>query len=339
MYRLMIKTHNKTNLKYLCITKRIDWINYTGSGSQWIKHLKKHGFDFSTELIFQSEDYEEFLGVCLITSEKLNVALSNEFANIIPETGYENDNGYCNLELFWKYASEEVKQEIYKKRNDTLMSNGNHWSVSDKRQDVIESISKANSKFFANLSLEERRLMTEKARAKALKVLEDKTSEKYILWKSKLSSALKEYYINAPREIISEKNRKARLNTSEESKAARKEKIQELYKSGKYDYIFKRYSEERKGIDNPAAKLITWMGIVYTKMKFESEFGKIDSPDIKDCFDNRSDCFIMYTDDIEYSRTECPHCGKFTDKKPSSFKRWHFDNCKKKDKNEKIDRN
>lgn len=40
-YKLMIKTHNKTNLKYLCITKRDDWKGYTGSGGIWKTTNKK----------------------------------------------------------------------------------------------------------------------------------------------------------------------------------------------------------------------------------------------------------------------------------------------------------
>jgi len=28
MYRLMIKTHNKTKLKYLCVNNRKNWKNY-----------------------------------------------------------------------------------------------------------------------------------------------------------------------------------------------------------------------------------------------------------------------------------------------------------------------
>ena len=32
-YKLMIKQHNITGLKYLCITKKDDYVKYTGSGS------------------------------------------------------------------------------------------------------------------------------------------------------------------------------------------------------------------------------------------------------------------------------------------------------------------
>lgn len=31
-YKLMIKTHNVTGKKYLCITRRDDYISYKGSG-------------------------------------------------------------------------------------------------------------------------------------------------------------------------------------------------------------------------------------------------------------------------------------------------------------------
>ena len=51
MYYLLLKTHNKTGLKYLCQTKKKDPIKYSGSGTRWLRHLKKHGFDFETKIL------------------------------------------------------------------------------------------------------------------------------------------------------------------------------------------------------------------------------------------------------------------------------------------------
>jgi hypothetical protein len=51
-----VKTHNKTGLKYLGFTKQKDPHKYTGSGKRWLNHLNKHGFDYSTELLYEGED-------------------------------------------------------------------------------------------------------------------------------------------------------------------------------------------------------------------------------------------------------------------------------------------
>ena len=53
MYYLLLKTHSKTGLKYLCQTKRKDPVAYHGSGTRWIRHLRSHGFDFSTKISTQ----------------------------------------------------------------------------------------------------------------------------------------------------------------------------------------------------------------------------------------------------------------------------------------------
>lgn len=118
MYRLMIKPHNITNKKYLCVTIRKKWEEYTGSGIAWNRHLIKYGYNFSTELLFETEDFEEFCKVSLVTSVSLNVVLSEEFANLIPENGGDYKN---NFVLFWEYASDEIKNEIYRRRKTTLL--------------------------------------------------------------------------------------------------------------------------------------------------------------------------------------------------------------------------
>ena len=48
---LMVKTHNKTGLKYLCQTKKTNWTDYTGSGTDWLSHLKIYGINYTTEVI------------------------------------------------------------------------------------------------------------------------------------------------------------------------------------------------------------------------------------------------------------------------------------------------
>lgn len=98
VYRLMIKTHNQTGLKYLCQSSRIDYINYTGSGSYWKKHLSKHGPDFSTIVLFETTNKDEIKQQGIYYSNKFNVVNSEEWANLVPEQG---DGGYtANLQSY-----------------------------------------------------------------------------------------------------------------------------------------------------------------------------------------------------------------------------------------------
>ena len=139
-YKLMIKTHNKTGLKYLCITKKDNWEKYTGSGSYWKKHLQKHGIDLSTELLIETDDYDEFVIHCAFFSVLYDVVLSEEFANQIPEMGYESsEKGISNLEIWWRDATDEMRKVIIEKRSKTMKKN--HWARGDDTEIVKNKIS------------------------------------------------------------------------------------------------------------------------------------------------------------------------------------------------------
>lgn len=87
---LMIKNHNKTNLKYLC-KKSTDNItscySYRGSGTYWKKHLAKHGYDITTEIIEECDSKQQLTERGIFWSKKLNVVSSPEFANLVEERG------------------------------------------------------------------------------------------------------------------------------------------------------------------------------------------------------------------------------------------------------------
>lgn len=87
MIRLLIKTHNVTGLKYLCKTEQKNWEKYSGSGIYWKSHLKKHGTNFSTILLFETDDKCLFKQIALEYSVKYNIVSSEEWANFCPETG------------------------------------------------------------------------------------------------------------------------------------------------------------------------------------------------------------------------------------------------------------
>jgi hypothetical protein len=90
MIYLYIKTHNITGLKYLGKTIQ-DPYTYNGSGVRWVKHLKKHGNDVTTEIIGQFATIEELTEISIPLSQKLNIVESKQWANLRPESGDGGD--------------------------------------------------------------------------------------------------------------------------------------------------------------------------------------------------------------------------------------------------------
>jgi hypothetical protein len=84
---LYVKTHSITGLKYLGMTTARDPHAYKGSGVYWKAHLKKHGSTYSTIILVESISIEEIKEYGLHYSALWNVVESNEWANLIPESG------------------------------------------------------------------------------------------------------------------------------------------------------------------------------------------------------------------------------------------------------------
>lgn len=88
---LYVKIHNSTGLKYF--GKTIKNPNaYLGSGKHWLRHLKVHGTDISTNVIGYYTDREECINAAKKFSIENNIVESTEWANLCPENG--TDGGY-----------------------------------------------------------------------------------------------------------------------------------------------------------------------------------------------------------------------------------------------------
>lgn len=96
MFYLYVKTHNKTGLKYLGQTSSRDPHKYQGSGKRWRAHIKKHGYDVTTDIIFETEDKEELKIKGLEYSEYYNIVESTDWANLKVESG---DGGWDHLDF------------------------------------------------------------------------------------------------------------------------------------------------------------------------------------------------------------------------------------------------
>lgn len=93
IYYLMVKTHKKTGLRYLCQTRQKNPHEYTGSGIDWSDHLNKFGTFIHTEIILQTHDKEELKRQGRYYSTLWHVVTAVDdfgnkiWANRIPETG------------------------------------------------------------------------------------------------------------------------------------------------------------------------------------------------------------------------------------------------------------
>jgi hypothetical protein len=87
IYKLYVKTHNKTGLNYLGTTTKEDPHKYPGSGTYWGRHLKVHGYDYTTEILHECQSKHELKEQGLYYSNMWNIVENNEWANLIPESG------------------------------------------------------------------------------------------------------------------------------------------------------------------------------------------------------------------------------------------------------------
>lgn len=126
---LYVKTHNITGLKYFGKTVRKDPFSYYGSGTRWIYHLKKHGYDISTEIIGLFSNEEECRQVALDFSVNNNIVKSNKWANLKMEKiegGWDHitsDHIKKGIEKFRQRPVEE-QQEINKSKGRIGNKNG-----------------------------------------------------------------------------------------------------------------------------------------------------------------------------------------------------------------------
>ena len=105
---LYVKTHNKTGLKYLGVTIQKDPFAYKGSGMVWTRHIKKYGYDVTTEILIESDNLKEVAIMGYLYSRLWNVVASSKFANLVEETG-------------WQQGTINPHPDVNKKRSESLL--------------------------------------------------------------------------------------------------------------------------------------------------------------------------------------------------------------------------
>lgn len=112
---LCVKTHTITGLKYFCKTTKHHYERYSGSGVYWKRHLKEHGWHFTTELLGFYSNKEECNAAAIkfsLENDIVNAVDTNGkkiWANSIIENGLDGgDTG----RVFYSPTTDETKQKI-----------------------------------------------------------------------------------------------------------------------------------------------------------------------------------------------------------------------------------
>lgn len=127
MFFLYVKIHNKTGLKYLGQTIQ-DPYKYKGSGTIWKKHITEYGNDVSTYVIATVDTKKELAEIGLYYSKSWNVVESNEWANMIYESGFGGANP-CAIKAgtgFMKMKKSGTMSTFATQNNKKRLANGNH---------------------------------------------------------------------------------------------------------------------------------------------------------------------------------------------------------------------
>ena len=112
-FKLYVKTHTLTGLKYLGFTAKADAHKYTGSGFHWKAHLRVHGKEYTTEILLETTDLQVIREQGAYYSQLWDIVKSPYWANEKPETG---PGVIPTPEMV-------AKQLETKRRNGTLNSN------------------------------------------------------------------------------------------------------------------------------------------------------------------------------------------------------------------------
>lgn len=109
---LVLKTHNKTGLKYLCQTIQNPF-KYKGSGKYWQRHLKEHGNAHTTTIIKECSSKQELKKWGIHYSLLWNIVEERDengnktWANLKPEEGDGGASG-----VYSPCKKQEVKDKI-----------------------------------------------------------------------------------------------------------------------------------------------------------------------------------------------------------------------------------
>ena len=111
---LLVMEHNITGLKYFCKTALLDRVNrYKGSGTRWTNHLKVHGKDVKVGIFGFYIEEERCRNAAKQFSVDNKIVESDEWANLVEETGMMDRNMSNSLNPFYgKKHTPEMKESM-----------------------------------------------------------------------------------------------------------------------------------------------------------------------------------------------------------------------------------
>ena len=156
MLYLYIKTHNITGLKYLGKTSAKDPFLYKGSGKRWTNHIKKHGYNVTTEILLVTEDENELKETGIFFSNIFNVVNSPSWANLKVEQAdggwdYIHKNGLNgNTRLSFLLSNDDEFYKLFCKNisiglKKYIDEHGPLWTGKKHTSETKSKISIANS--------------------------------------------------------------------------------------------------------------------------------------------------------------------------------------------------
>ena len=146
---LYIKQHNLTGLKYFGKTAKADPFKYKGSGTYWLRHLKKHGNNVSTIWCQLFEDKSSLIEYALQFSKENNIVESTDWANLHQENGID---GAVPGRILPKSTKQKISNSLKGISTPGKMTDAGRKSLSEfmkeehKRKPRLSMLNKTHSK-------------------------------------------------------------------------------------------------------------------------------------------------------------------------------------------------
>ena len=345
-YKLMLKQHFETGISYLCITKQKRWKEYTGSGVRWKSLLDKIPSPILTHLLFTIDSSEELSLVAAYYSGLFDVVNNPDFANLVPEYGYEGNE--FNFEMWKSSRTQEELLDFYATRAAGLRA----FYEKDEGRQVKQSSSITMSELYASevgedikrrisetlkaYSITEEGVLDYKRRGESnYRLYEDEPLRKEVA--SIRMTAMWDNMDMTTRDLRGNKVSVGRLNMSEEAKQNRAIKMTESLANSPARHTFNaKMKVDRIGKGNPASNLISYYGVDYTTAELQDHLrgSEVSFRSVRILLDAGGDSEVFYKKKVE-SKCKldvplvCEYCG-FVSDTGIGFTRWHGEKCKMK---------
>ena len=112
--KIYLKIHRITGKKYVGKTTEDDVYRYQGSGKYWLRHIKKHGYNCDTVVLFESDNIKEVEAFALKYSEENNITKSDDYLNLKSENGLDGNPKGIVFSKEWCENISKTKKGISK---------------------------------------------------------------------------------------------------------------------------------------------------------------------------------------------------------------------------------